>query len=185
MRTSALLVLLFILCLAGCAIDPVRNYADRPITAENRGYVLLSMGPANFHPDLIHYNVLLRERPAGKAISVLYTTGNLVVTATPPDFTSGTARGAVYLLELPAGDYEVYRFRVFGPQAFSPVLSIPFIVRPGQTTYIGRFMVGWVAGHGPRGVHLDAFDEDVKIARKKFPEETALQTLNRSEVRGR
>jgi hypothetical protein len=183
-RHLRMTVVLFIaLCATGCAVDPIRRFGDqRPMTQENTGYALLSIGPAKAPGYATHYNILLREKPDGKPVSVLYTKDAVFVTPTTPDFSNDAGEGAVYLIALPAGKYEVHRYRAFRTNQFnlfSPDVLSPFSVAAGQVTYVGRFMIEavWLGRNpnGPpvliRGTQTVALDEDLAIARRKFAAE--------------
>lgn len=187
LRIRHLVALSLLLFMAGCSIEPVQNYSKRSITNENRGYVVLSLGPANIlNRGMVHYNVHLREKPDGEPISVLFTRGELFVQSTPVDFSQGQLVGSVYVIELPAGNYEVTGYRFFRPNTYSPPVSIPFTVVPGQVTYIGRFMVGYrqiSKALLADATHTDAYDEDMAIARRKYPSAFPENTTVRREFR--
>lgn len=159
---------------SGCTIDPVRNYSETKITDGNRGYALLILGASTHDKAMIHHNVMFRERPNGKQISVLFTKGNEVVTPTPIDLNLESGPAAMYLVPLAAGQYEIYQFRVFRPNILSPETSIPFEVKPGEVTYLGRFMVGFHISRGLSSlgaIYSSSFEEDLILARKKFQTE--------------
>lgn len=183
MRMTQVMVMLTLL-LSGCAVESVRNYSDRPITDKNRGYALLSLGPADIGAEPIHYNVILRRIPNGEPVSILFTKGTFLLKGTPPDFTDNRITGAVYLVPLPDGNYEISEYRVYSPQTFSPLISLPFNINAGQITYIGRFMIGLGYENSIAVVlstHTDSFIQDTEIARTKFPEAMAsypIKTIN-------
>lgn len=185
MKLKYAVILLCSLYLTACAVDPVRQSGGQiPLTDQNRGYALLSMGPAKAPGYVSHYNVLLKEKSGTNVVSVLYTKDAIFVKATHPDFVNETGEGALYLVPLAAGEYEVHRVRIFltnSYEAFSPVVSLPFTVRPSEVTYIGRFMIepNWPGGNmflqpqALRAGYSSEYELDVEIARKKFSTEIA------------
>lgn len=73
-------------------------------------------------------------------------------------FSTAKERGVVLVAALPAGDYEIFsysfRWRNFGggPDAY---VSIPFSVKPGGATYLGRFIARLTGVTTERGVLFD------------------------------
>lgn len=73
-------------------------------------------------------------------------------------FSAARERGVVLVAALPAGDYEIFsysfRWRNFGggPNAY---VSIPFSVKPGGATYLGRFIARLTGVTTERGVLFD------------------------------
>ena len=173
-----IIVLALCCCLCACAVDQVRRSGDRQaITSQNRGFAMFSFGPAKARDYATHYNVLLRAKSDGSAISVLYTKDGILAAPTKPDFSNDRSEGAIYLVELPAGDYEIHRFRLFIPNyinLFSPDMLAPFSISPGSITYLGRLTVSHT-GRARDEMRLyanrsDAFQEDLALARNKYPE---------------
>jgi hypothetical protein len=153
----------------GCTIPPIRSDLHEPTTDANRGYALLSFGPASAQHYTTHYNIRLANQANSEVVSILFTTGSLLVKPTEVDFSNRQGHGAVYLVELPAGAYYVERFRVYTPEAYSSIADIPFAIKPGQITYLGRFLVVREASVSAR--RLNTFQEDLDIAKKKYEAE--------------
>jgi hypothetical protein len=175
-RLFSALATLGALLLAGCTISPVVHSSSFGSSSPEKGYVLLSLGPAGHYPDVIHYNVIVRKVPNGTQSSILFTKGTLFASETQVDFADGNLPGALYHIALPAGRYEVLGYRVSRPNSFSPDISIPFTVEPGRTTYLGRFRVGlaWKnSSPSAFGELADRREDDLAIARRRFSQELA------------
>ena len=96
------------------------------------------------------------------------------------DFT-GRELGRVEILHLKPGNYEIYSSTFHYVQGVQDVqwgshkdFSIPFTIKPGETTYIGAFLgVTLYDGMGfPANGYLvlsDRHDRDIEIAKKKEP----------------
>ncbi len=107
------------------------------------------------------------------------------VFARPADFT-GHENGQVTTVCLRPGRYEVYNYEVYvpvydgGPLVFGPSkdFSIPFVIRPGEATYIGDFAHVSLADEVVPGIVFtaaggfvvtDKHERDIPIARKQDP----------------
>jgi len=137
---------------------------------------LVSFGPSKGQEYATHYNVLLRKRPNGAPISILYTKDAIFVEKTKADFSDDLSEGALYLLEMAAGDYEIHRFRLFITNyinLLSPEIGAGFRVEPGKVTYIGRYATKRI-GRDRDSMQIvtnsiEATDADIAIAMSKFP----------------
>lgn len=177
-----------LMLVVACSGPLVRS--TNKVTAENKGYLLLSMGPATDETYASMYNVVLRERSTGALTSIAFSTGEHPLWApTQRDFSDKNGQGAVYLLELPSGEYEVANYRAAitaGNAATTPASALRFSVQKGQVAYLARFLVEvewrtyynalWskTVRDGPKvatAVVTDAYDADVAIARAKYPGE--------------
>jgi hypothetical protein len=167
--------------LTSCAAPPVAHFrASSDNETAGRGYVLLSLGPANEPRGVIHYNLVIRKVPNGAETSVLFTKGVMLWEPTPVDYMDAGLPGAVYHVSLPAGQYEVLRYRVFRPQALSPDFSDRFAVEPNKTTYLGRFRVGLSrvdAIPAAFGERVNRYDADKAIALRRFAADLAAYPL--------
>lgn len=125
-------------------------------------------------------------RKAGKSWSdgsIDYDTHS--VFARPADFT-GHENGQVTTVHLRPGRYEVYSYEIYipvydgSPLVWGPSkdFSIPFVIRPGEATYIGDFayvrfkdevMPGIVLTAAGGFVVTDKHERDVPIARQQDP----------------
>lgn len=102
-------------------------------------------------------------------------------------FSQGEEMGSVYAAALPPGDYEIYtyswRWRSYSAMP-DPFFSIPFRVRAGQATYLGRFvgemMFPQAVAQGsvmtdsaiPKGVRFrirSEFEQDTALLQAHFP----------------
>jgi len=191
-RYSALRLLLITACVAAavgltsCATDLVRT-ASQPAAGKN-GWILLSLGPARSPVYVGTYNVILREKATGALTSVAFIKDGVFVKETAADFSDAQGEGAVYLVELPPGEYEVLNFRATLPQhsvESRPRIPIQVSVESGNAIYIARFLLqtDWVVLPGivsekpiyyklksVSGTVIDRYDTDVLIARAKFSE---------------
>lgn len=171
---------LLVAILSGCTIAPIETKLHVSTTDANRGYALLSFGPARSGYYATHYNIRFAGNGNADAVSILFTNGSLLVKGTPVDFSNREGYGAVYLVELPSGQYYVERFRVYPAEAYSSIADLPFEIKPGEITYLGRFLV--VRGSAPDPLvsarRVNAFQEDVEIAGKKFETEVKKNRVN-------
>lgn len=181
---------MLLLLLAACAAKPVVSGSNA--TAASKGYLLLSMGPAKADVYASVCNVVLRERATGALTSFAFVTGEAAfVAATKPDFADGRGEGALYLVELPAGSYEIANLRVAQTVSSATITDVSgsaFEVDQGGIAYLARVLISnewrytynalWnkqvVLGPGRSSAVLfdafDAFDADVALARAEFPE---------------
>lgn len=167
------------LCVAGlaiglltaCAVDPIHKSGPKEQLSADKGYLLLSMGPAKL--GALHYNVVLRQLATGTETSLLFTTGDELIKATPADYTESGLPGTVFHLPLPPGSYGIVRYRVHPPSTVAAGATERFTVVSGKTTYVGRFRVGRETVDGAskvKGEMLNRYEEDLAIAQKRFPE---------------
>lgn len=102
-----------------------------------------------------------------------------------PDFNTGYETGKVRIQHLRPGKYEVYSFEFIGSSIGDWIIwhpkkpfSIPFTIKPGETTYIGNFARAPSLGT-PKAAELgaagffvvsDKHQRDIEIARTKRPD---------------
>jgi hypothetical protein len=116
---------------------------------------------------------------------------NNMFSSDKPDFTTASESGEVNAIKLSPGDYELYSFSVY--QNGYPVettygprepFSIPFTVRPQQTTYLGEYLAiatfgenffGMTVRGGPIFVVSNQQARDIAIAKAEEPGVSAVQ----------
>lgn len=126
------------------------------------------------------YSVYFRE------VADHATTGKLQIgsgmTMVPPgmmewDIERPGLRGNVFTIELPAGEYEVFKYSASSGYAHGSTrnpISIKFDVVPGEVTYLGNFLFKRTAGFGATVLGLDILhsnkaSRDLEIAGAKHP----------------
>jgi hypothetical protein len=151
---------------------------------EKTGLVFGSVGvggPTPFQTQGLRY----RAMGSSENALIFFRKGGLM--DTPVDFSEGAARGSVFAMRLPPGDYELYNVLFFvnraqfGSTTFTAKgnFSIPFKVVEGTATYLGEFLTYPVTGKSifggrvPSGGYFvvsNKLDRDFSIlARKGFP----------------
>ena len=187
--TRLVLVTLYVgvaLALGSCAPDSVRTTG--PTAVGDTGWILLSLGPARSPVYVGAYNVVLREKTTGALTSVAFIKDAVFLKETEVDFSDARGEGAVYLVAIPTGEYEVRNYRAALTQhAIEVPPSIPMhvIVAHGQVSYLARFLVQthWTTKPGifsekpiyyalesVSATVVDAYETDIAVARKKFAE---------------
>lgn len=118
------------------------------------GYLLISLGQsvasiANNH------RLELRDT-ATREVKLLTFVDNKTSATSPTDFDTNAGRGNIFVLKLPPGRYEIFRFQsstnsAKGSMKFGPKqeFSIPFQIEPGKVTYAGEYI---------NRVHVPPFD---------------------------
>lgn len=174
------LLIVACLLLSGCVADRV----DSDYRGKDAGTLVFSEG--NIGSTLIS---TLHYRKVGQSSGVtfggdgiIYNNPNSIFGYTP-DF-SGHETGQVTIQHLEPGDYEIYTYQIDGTGMVTlswfpnKTFSIPFTIKPNQTTYIGDFECVALMGRSPLGLKLlaggyfvvtDQHDRDIEIARKKEP----------------
>jgi hypothetical protein len=166
-----------ILSLSGCG-TPLANYKGA-----NAGTLVLSIGYTE--PSTDYY--LMFYRPVGSAgpdadyVSI-HTSSDIFRVL---DYT-GADTGSVVTEHLPPGTYEFYKVTASGQGGdvhySKHVFSLPFVIKPGATTYLGSYTAmlvtekshSWLVGDydATGGVYFvvsDQHDRDLEIARKREP----------------
>jgi hypothetical protein len=161
---KSILAVFFAVVLAGCAsVDSIpADYAG-----PDAGKVVISIGAAT-GTEYSSYSLLFRkQKSTGSAEKqavgrFTYFQTNMFYKQAPDFHTNGEA-GVVLVQALPPGDYAIYNFDVFNNAGtvqshyFSKVdISIPFTVRPGQTTYLGNYQANHLSGKNMFGMPLPA-----------------------------
>ncbi|MDP0501484.1 MAG: hypothetical protein Q7P63_15430 [Verrucomicrobiota bacterium JB022] len=193
MKLLFILPIIILACLTSCNPHQNPNAVQRGKATQlgaTHGYVLavltveekrpegmLGITAKTFSAYSLHYRPVggkhegtLRFSPGG-----MYKSKN--------DFPDGL--GHVYLLALPAGEYELYEYGFYEQYYNTSIthrsleFSMPFEVKPGEVTYIGRFnakhtyaenMLGTVVLDSGYFIVEDAFEEDLAHAQEIYPE---------------
>lgn len=177
------LLALLITSITGCATTP--DYAG-----SDGGKVVIGIG-AGPNTQFSHYALLFREAGEKKrsddqtaAGRFTYYHGDLF-RRQAPDYKKEDETGVVLALSLPPGNYEIFNFDIFLNTPFFQTnyssrtpFSIPFVVRTGQTTYLGNYqanrttapnLLGVRVGSGAVFAVSNRLVADLAIARKKDP----------------
>ena len=167
-KTIASLILIFL---------PLFAFAEEEnisAPSPDKGLLLTSL---TYHGSYSGYSVLYRKIGSTDFDTLTIGTGTALI---PPgmldwDIKHRGLRGNIFAIDLPAGDYEVFSWRVSsGYGNTHPVndFSIPFRIIPGKTTYIGNFKFDRKGGAGGTVLFVDVqqIDEssrDTEIFQKK------------------
>lgn len=113
-------------------------------------------------------------------------TFNLFTGKTPDDFKSKEGNGAVFVFNLPAGQYTFFNFRLYQANGVSQQnwsskedYSIPFVVHPNTANYVGEIRLDPLTGKNIFGMSVHAggtwtisnqMARDVAILKQTRPE---------------
>ena len=170
--------LLVALCLllCGCSGVPVdTNYrgADGGVLVFSAGYI-----GQPFNMDFL-YKKVGTPSARGEGVHGRIHYNASLLARTPNDY-EGKESGAVRVVHLAPGEYEVYTWEIstYGPIVDSDYwpkreFSWRFTIKPGETTYIGTYEVcppaGTVFDYAFKFLVADRRERDLAIARKKEP----------------
>jgi hypothetical protein len=175
--------------LTGCVTTP--TYHSKTPTAES-GAVVLSLGSRTKFGASSHS---LKIREVGKSDEALasYLEENLFV-PTPRDFDKDGVNGAVLVLHLKPGTYEIFNFSTFfngypstATYGSKQDFSIPFAVKKGEIAYLGRYLANRATGKNlfgmtvTAGVYFDVTDEqqeDMRVTATRFASAATQATTN-------
>ena len=200
---SALSYLLVVVLGACSTVDPVGMPAGISQPPSGQGGVLFgSLGVGMQTP---YTQQGLRYRLKGKKESALivFRESGIGIGDTPIDFTEGAAKGSVFAIRLPPGEYElcnVYFFvnrGQYGSASFTAKndFSIPFRVTEGDATYLGEFLTYSTTGKNFLGMSVpgggyfvvnDKLERDYALLGKKgivIPKERVIDsTIDTSSI---
>ncbi|MBL8325591.1 MAG: hypothetical protein JNJ89_11605 [Rubrivivax sp.] len=167
--------------LAGCAAQIRGDHSGA-----DAGRVVIGLGVAedsNFHAVRMYYRRVDpsaapgERRPEGTFTS--YHGLTLMRATQARDYSNDKDSGVVLVQAIPAGDYEMHRFRLDvagGNYTPTTTFSVRFTVRPGEAVYLGNYQVhtakvtdihGRATALGPRFAVANRFDSDLALARAK------------------
>ena len=171
---KCLLVCLALFMAACASVENVPNNFNLS-PQSNNGILLASV---TYHGTYSGYSILFRKVGATDFQKLTIGTGTALV---PPglldwDIKQRGLRGNLFAVELPAGDYEFYSWRVASGYANvkpSSDFRIPFSIIPGKATYQGNFKFNRDTGVGLTVIAVDVqyHDEatrDISIFQKKY-----------------
>jgi hypothetical protein len=174
--------LLALLCaamaLAGCGTPDASNYKGA-----DAGTLVLSIGYTE--PSTDYYNIYYRTvaAPARYGAVSIHTSSDIFRVI---DYT-GADTGSVVTDRLAPGSYEFFRVVASGQDGTSHTskndFSLPFVIKPGETTYVGSYTAmlvtekkrDWLLFRdydAPGGVYFvvsDQHERDLEMARKREP----------------
>lgn len=158
------LTIVFALLLAGCATV---DHFPTDYAGPDAGKVLLGIG-ATTGTSYSSYSLLFRKRGSsanGEKSAVgrfTYFQTNMFYKQVA-DYQSPTESGVVLVQSLPPGEYEIYNFDIFfnggtvqNNYGSKVDFSIPFSVKPGQSTYLGNYQANKLTGKNFIGLSLPA-----------------------------
>ncbi len=134
----------------------------------------IAAGSVTYSGRYSKYRVMYRQLPKGVSGSFEYGDSGF---PPPGDFKDRTLRGAVFAENLPAGEYEIYRWHIrsglFSVESTNP-FSIRFRIDPTKVIYLGNFhfTVTRSLGLSVTGATLtykDAIGRDLPVLKEKFP----------------
>ncbi len=183
-----LLPLLLALAFGGCASKPNQVSAESLSNAPaDNGILVASYARPSPNERFSTENVLFRKKGQRRWREIGINTLPLVPLKF--DFQNEDSCGSLYVVSLPAGDYEIYDFSVIqsvfgGTIMHSPSspFSIPFTVGAGKISYLGELKIDRIEAAkflglpGSDQVRFDLSDQnarDIAILHGKYPELTA------------
>jgi len=177
------MTLLLLIGLSGCATGH-GYYLDKQLVQtdpQKSGYMVVSLG---MDPKNVFTSVRLhvRKKMTGDFMLLQYM-GDLF--ADKADFESPQAKGLVATIQLPVGEYEIFKVEASFKSYMSDVyltskqdFSLPFTIEVGHTTYLGKYIAQSVFGKNYLGLIVRSsfyydvsFDQDadIAIAQQKIP----------------
>lgn len=173
--SRALLLSWMVFILGACtSVESVpNNFVLDPIS--NKGVLI---GSVTYHGTYSGYSVLFRKVGEDRASRLSIGGGTALL---PPsmldwDIKQRGLRGNVFAVELPAGDYEFFSWRVSSGYAEvrpQQDFRIPFSIFPGKAVYLGNFKFERASGLGGTVTavdvqHNDESNRDIGILGKKY-----------------
>ncbi len=139
LRILRLFAVALTLVLAACATGNIdKDYALS--ATSGKGVVIGSMARSSARGS---FRLYYRQIPSGEDGYFAYGLGvGQLPSFDKDDFRGPHLRGALFAAKLPAGDYEIYSWRVdSGPAHISPgaPFTIRFHILPGKAVYLGAF----------------------------------------------
>lgn len=153
----------------------------REYRGADAGMLVISMGTIGstvMDTYLLNYK-LAEEKPNRLTGDPYFWYGPTDIFGGPKDFT-GREIGQVQVHRMKPGNYEIYTYLLknavgISEKVWAPdkAFSIPFTIKPGETTYIGDFAgVALLGGYYPVDGYFvlsDQHERDIPIARRKEP----------------
>ncbi len=176
MTVSRILLLVWMtFILAACtSVESIpNNFVLNPLS--DKGILVSSV---TYHGTYSGYSILFRRIDDNQFKELTIGTGTAFL---PPgmldwDIKQRGLRGNVFAVELPAGDYEFFSWRV--ASGYSHVrpqndFSIPFSITPGNAVYLGNFKFERKSGLGGTIIAVDVqyrdeSNRDIGILQKKY-----------------
>jgi hypothetical protein len=158
------LTVVFAFLLSGCATV---NRVPTDYAGQDAGKVVLGMG-ATAGTSYSSYSLLFRKKSHSvneeKATAGRFTYFQTnVFYRQAADYQTSAEGGVVLVQSLPPGVYEIYNFDIFfnagtvqNNYGSRVDFSIPFTVKPGQTTYLGNYQANKLTGKNFLGLSLPA-----------------------------
>ncbi|WP_163936990.1 hypothetical protein [Paraferrimonas sp. SM1919] len=166
---------LLLLCLTGCASTKTIKESYSLNDKSGNGVLISSVSNRGGYSG---YSVFYRGISNGISGNIKFGEGVALLPIPPKgDFSHLNRKGEVFAVELPAGNYKVWRWGVSSGHVFlKPIvpIAIEFKVEPGKATYIGNFDFIQTDSMGltVTGVEVNYSDQsqiDLDIVSKKYP----------------
>jgi hypothetical protein len=157
---------------AGCATPDVpKNFSLSPDSKTG-----LLIGSVKYRGPVAGYRVYFKG-VSGEEKGYFETGSNDIVSFLHSRYDFPDVGGKLQVTELIPGEYEINRWSVEGGATHlnqTRPFSIKFKIEPGKATYIGSFMFTATRSlvnvvTGVKVDFADAFDEDVKVLRRLYP----------------
>jgi len=175
------LLLLVALLISGC----VKHLEVRDeYKGQDAGRIVIGIGAAadtNYHV----YTFLFRRIGTNNQGRVVYLQNNMFAPH-ERDYDTKEENGVVWSFNMQPGNYEIYNFSIHlnGGNTQTDFysrrnFSIPFTIRPNETTYVGNYQANMVSMKGPFGVAVpngaifvvtDRERRDLELVRKRIPD---------------
>lgn len=155
-RTLQLLLLAFLL--AACKSDPDIEHEYQGTDA---GRIVIAIG-AEPKTSYAYYSFIFR-RVGGTERRTMTYVQDKIGAPQKRDYDNASENGVVLSFRLPPGQYEIYNLDIYMPGAMSYThyyankdFSIPFSVRPNETSYLGHYQANRIMGKNLLGLPLPA-----------------------------
>ena len=147
-----LIHLLLLLMLTGCAAT-----LRTDIAADDAGYVVYSTG-ADEYSLASYYTLHFRDAARRESVDRVFRPVGNPYEDPPLDFDTPSFQGAVFVLRMKPGEYEIYNYTVRKPHAIGGdtlftagrEFRIPFAVEKGKITYLGQYRAQVLKGRDDR-----------------------------------
>ena len=164
------------ICMLGCAVN-TKNYIPANYVGDDAGHIVISLG-ASTETKYNSYKLFIRKIDKSLNSGVAYLVNN-IFKPMKKDFVDNDSHGIVVSYAMPAGDYEIYNFDVFNNLGLIQTnysakedFSIPFSIKPKQTTYLGEYIAYSIGGStgGVIFIVKNEMPRDIRIAKRKLPD---------------